>query len=172
MACASARKLYLDDTAMPVANLSWAPREFVNVIHIRSQGARVFHTRESYRLSDKEQLDWVAYYCRTHTSLRKSKTIIKRSLAFGKELGKDTKPSRRYNFRAVYYFYLYTHWFKLAIDERKQLQESLKICAEQKACAERERRVVKTELQASNDTIFFGATASRLSIFNRISSIF
>ena len=64
----------------------------------------------------------------------------------------DHKARKTVQFRAVYYFYWYTHWFKLAIDERKQLQTSLKICAEQKACAERELEECKAELQALRQT--------------------
>ena len=65
----------------------------------------------------------------------------------------DYKIEKNVQFRAVYYFYWYTHWSALAIDERRQLQASLKICAEQKESAERELEECKAELQALRQKI-------------------
>ena len=99
------------------------------------------------KLSDAEQLQWMTYYCHEHTGSRKSASVHQ-MLWRWKTSWEDHKARKTVQFKAVYYFYWSTHWSTLAIDERKQLQESLKICTENKQSAERELEECKAELQA------------------------
>ena len=104
------------------------------------------------KLSDAEQLQWMTYYCHEHTGSRKSASVHQ-MLWRWKTSWEDHKARMTVQFRAVYYFYWYTHWAALANDERRQLQASLRICAEQKESAERELEECKAELQALRQKI-------------------
>ena len=107
---------------------------------------------EFHKLSDAEQLQWMTYYCHEHTGSRKSASVHQ-MLWRWKTSWEDHKTRKTVQFRAVYYFYCYTHWSTLANDERRQLQESLKICTENKESAERELEECKGELQALRQKI-------------------